>query len=126
MRANIYRTYQFIDKDPVIDNLRTIVEENGLSGKHKIICELSGVSPSTIFNWFKGNTKRPQHATVAAVSSSLGYEMEFVRARRVDVDKERELAAKWASNQEAKKQRQLTRKANKLLKNGGKESRASR
>lgn len=108
-----------MDKDPVIDQIKSIIEDQGLEKKHKVVHELSGVSISTLHNWFLGNTKRPQHATIAAVSSSLGYEMEFRRARRVDVEKERELAAKWRSNQDAKEKRRLERKATRMLKGGG-------
>lgn len=124
MRVNVYRTYQFKDKDPVIDQLRSILEENGLSEKLKTVHELSGVSQSALHNWFKGGTRRPQYATVSAVSSSLGYETTFVRSRRVDVEAERKAASRWAKYQEEKQER-LAKRGTKLLK-GSKEARAMR
>lgn len=126
MRINVYRTYQFKDKDPVIDALRTIIEENGLGEKFKTVHEISGVSQSTLHSWFKGNTKRPQYATISAVSSSLGYETTFVRARRIDIEVERKAASRWAKYQEEKmKIERLAKRGTKLLK-GAKEARAMR
>lgn len=122
MRVNVYRTYQFKDKDPVIDQIRTLLEDNGLTGKNKTVHEISGVSQATLHNWFKGTTRRPQYATIAAVSSSLGYETAFVRARQVDVEAERKAASRWAKYQDEKRER-LAKRGSKLLK-GAKEARA--
>jgi transcriptional regulator with XRE-family HTH domain len=83
---HLYRSYNFVDKDPVIDRIRTIVNDEGLSyGEVHVI---SGVSASTLSNWFEGETQRPQYATIAAVTYSLGYKAEFVKAKRIDFDKE--------------------------------------
>lgn len=76
----IYRSYNFRDKDPVIDKVRTIVEDSGES--YKTIHEESDVSVTTLWNWFEGATKRPQFATVNAVGRALGYELQFVKLRK--------------------------------------------
>jgi transcriptional regulator with XRE-family HTH domain len=82
----LYRSYNFVDKDPVIDRIRTIVADEGLSyGEIHII---SGVSASTLTNWFDGETRRPQYATIAAVTYALGYKQEFVKAKKLDYEKE--------------------------------------
>ena len=73
----LYKTYLFKDKDPVVDLLRTIVKETGMS--YKEIADKSGVSHATIMNWFYGDVKRPQHATVMAVVRALGYDMKMTR-----------------------------------------------
>ncbi len=65
-----YKSYSFIEKDPVIDALRTAVSQS--KKKYSRIHEDSGVSTSTINNWFHGKTQRPQFATVAAVARALG------------------------------------------------------
>lgn len=78
---NVYRSYAFKDKDPVIDRVRTMIEDEGVS--YTKIHEASGVSTSTLHNWFNGPTKRPQYSTVAAVVGSQGYELAFVKTRRV-------------------------------------------
>lgn len=72
---NLYKSYSFIDKDPVIDVLRTIVKD---SEKSYLQIEIaSGVKAQTMRNWFGGKTKRPQFATVAAVARGLGKSIRF-------------------------------------------------
>lgn len=60
-----YKSYSFIDKDPIIDYVRTIVQD---SGKYiKDISIDSGVNTLTIRKMLYGETKRPQAATVNAI-----------------------------------------------------------
>lgn len=68
--SNLYKTYIFRDKDPVIDVLRTAKTDSKV--KASTIAETSGVSPSTIHNWFMGKTRKPQFATVVAVARAIG------------------------------------------------------
>lgn len=66
----VYKSYLFIDKDPIIDSMRTVHQ---LSGKtFKAASEDSGVSAGTLARWFSGNVRRPQFATVAAFAVSNG------------------------------------------------------
>jgi transcriptional regulator with XRE-family HTH domain len=88
----VYRSYNFVNKDPVIDKVRTIVQDEGLS--YGEIHILSSVSDGTLRNWFEGETRRPQYATVAAVTSALGYTQEFKKARKPDFDRELQKARK--------------------------------
>ena len=76
MALQIYGTYRFRDKDPVIDQLRTIKGDVKISTGE--LSAKSNVSTSTINNWFKGNTRRPQSATVEAVGRAMGYERKWV------------------------------------------------
>lgn len=76
---NLYKTYSFKDKDPAIDQLRTVVQKEKAS--YKDIFESSGVSVSTIYNWFDGPTRRPQHATIMAVARALGHDYKLVKAK---------------------------------------------
>lgn len=71
----LYKSYVFIDKDPVIDVMRTIVADSKLTNKQ--VHEASDVAVQTLRNWFGGKTKRPQFATVAAVSLALGKPIHF-------------------------------------------------
>jgi hypothetical protein len=71
-----YKSYQFINKDPIIDKIRTVVDESGAN--YKWIEDSSGVSAITLRNWFYGSTKKPQAATVNAVLRCLGYELGIV------------------------------------------------
>ena len=70
-----YRSYSFIEKDPVINVVRTIVEDS--RQPWSTISEESGVTRGTIRNWFLGSTKRPQFATVAAVTRACGYNIRI-------------------------------------------------
>ena len=59
-----YKSYNFTEKDPIIDEIRTVVQQHGST--YKDIHEHSGVSTSTLTNWFTGPTRRPQAASNAA------------------------------------------------------------
>ena len=82
----LYRSYNFIDKDPVIDRVRTIVQREGL--KYKDIERLSTVKAQTLTSWFEGDTKRPQYAAIAAVTGALGYKTDFVKAKEINYERE--------------------------------------
>src|SRR5262245_13850439 len=77
---NLYKSYNFKDKDPIIDKIRTVVQDE--SASYKYIHETSGVASSTLHNWFDGDTKRPQFATIMAVVRALGYDMQIVREEK--------------------------------------------
>jgi hypothetical protein len=98
----VLRTYRFIDKDPVVDELRTIVQDEGMDHRYNDLAELAGLAHSTIHNLFWGGTKRPQNATVMAIVTSLGYERKFVRARKLNVDEELVFAIAWNKKQREK------------------------
>jgi hypothetical protein len=98
----VYRTYNYVDKNPVIDKVRTLVQDEGLIKKLGVVHEISGVSTSTLDNWFNGTTRSPQHATIAAVITSLGYQEEFIKKKEIDIEAERKTAAAWLERQEQK------------------------
>lgn len=72
----IYKSYNFVDKDPIIDEIRGVVQTSGATYKH--IEEQSGVCSATLHNWFDGKTRKPQAATINAVLRSLGYKLGIV------------------------------------------------
>jgi uncharacterized membrane protein YkvA (DUF1232 family) len=72
-----YKSYLFKDKDPIIDRVRTLIADQDVS--HQYIENRSGVCARTLYNWFHGETKRPCHATVAAVCAVLGYDLVPVK-----------------------------------------------
>lgn len=84
-----YKTYRFIDKDPVIDEVRTAVEDSGLSyveigakvGRKHIA--------STLHGWFQGGVRRPQHASVQAVLIACGKRLIVVDAIQARARKSR-------------------------------------
>ena len=66
----VYKSYNFIDKDPVIDAIRTAVSDSGLS--YKQIHDKSNVATGTLNSWLNGKTKRPMFATCWAVARACG------------------------------------------------------
>lgn len=66
----IYGSYRFIDKDPIMDCLRTARQDSGLSVSETAV--QSNVSATTIANWEQGKTRKPQFATAAAVATVYG------------------------------------------------------
>lgn len=65
-----YRHYVFVDKDPAIDFARTAVEDSGKS--YTQISRDSRISPTTLHNWFKGRTRKPQFCTISEVLLTCG------------------------------------------------------
>jgi transcriptional regulator with XRE-family HTH domain len=107
MTFKLYKSYSFIEKDPIIDVVRTAVQDSKLS--YTDIHDLSDVSVGTMYNWFHGQTRRPTHAAVAAVLGALGYELTPTRKRAakvIQLDAER---AKRARVKAAKQKRQAAR-----------------
>ena len=74
-----YLSYNFVDKDPIIDKLRTLIQRDGWT--YPQIQEKSGVTVQTLYNWFSGPTRKPQYATVMAVVRALGYRMEISKGK---------------------------------------------
>jgi len=79
---NVYKSYSFRTKDPVIDELRTMVEDQG--AKYAELHEQSGVSTTCLYGWFRGKTMRPQSATVEAVGRALGFRRTWVAMKTKD------------------------------------------
>lgn len=69
----VYRTYNFRDKDPIIDRVRTAVQDSKKS--YSDLRDDCGISTSTLSNWFGGKTRRPQFCTVMAVLRACGKDL---------------------------------------------------
>jgi transcriptional regulator with XRE-family HTH domain len=74
---NQYLSYSFVDKDPIIDRMRTLIADEGVT--YDDVHIKSGVAVSTLHNWFLGKTRRPQFATIMAVARGLGYDLTLTR-----------------------------------------------
>jgi DNA-binding phage protein len=100
-RVKVLRTYRFIDKDPVKDKLQTMLQDEGLYGKKNMtkLAALASLSPTTLDNLFFGPTRKPQHATVMALVTAVGYEMEFKKARALNFEEELVFARAWNKKQ---------------------------
>lgn len=69
----MYLTYNFLEKDPIIDVLRSAIQVTGVS--YKEIEKGTGVSYRTLYGWFVGSTRFPRYASVAAVAGFLRQEL---------------------------------------------------
>jgi transcriptional regulator with XRE-family HTH domain len=76
MAGFTYKSYNFVDKDPIIDEIRTVYQNSGVN--YKWIELNSGVTSTTLSAWFSGKTKKPQAATINAVLRALGYKLGIV------------------------------------------------
>jgi hypothetical protein len=111
-RLKIYRTYRFIDKDPVIDAVKTCVQDEKLT-YHKV-GQISGVADATLSNWFDGDTRKPNNCTVTAVTSALGY------VRHDRIDKSGNLVIGFEKQREYDWQKEIERNADFMLAQGKK------
>jgi hypothetical protein len=75
----LYQSYMFRDKDPAIDEIRTVMQrhfgKNNLSNEeYAEVEEQGGPTKGCVKAWFEGKTKRPQNATLEAAGRALGFE----------------------------------------------------
>jgi hypothetical protein len=81
----LYKSYMFRDKDPAIDELRTVIQRasggiNRLNNKTLTHIEREGGPTVTCMRaWFFGETKRPQNATLEAAGRALGHKRVWVK-----------------------------------------------
>lgn len=75
-----YATYSFRDKDPVIDEARTLTQQVAGTRDSKAFWKTARaaaikarLSPSTPDGWFNGKTRRPQSASLEAYGRALGF-----------------------------------------------------
>ena len=81
----VYKSYVFHDKDPAIDELRTIAQDEygAVSyGQLRVMMESGGPSVSCMAGWFFGDTRRPQSATLEAAGRSIGYRRTWVKMEK--------------------------------------------
>jgi hypothetical protein len=75
----LYQSYNFKDRDPVFDVLRTAIADSGMS--YREINEESGVSMSTLYRHFTMcSSTRSRHDVIAAIAGAIGY--DFVLQKR--------------------------------------------
>jgi transcriptional regulator with XRE-family HTH domain len=73
----VYKSYQFIDKDPMIDFVRTVIQDSGWTLKR--ISEESDVNVQTISRWLYGDTKNPRASSVNAVLRAIDYKLDITK-----------------------------------------------
>lgn len=82
--SRLGKDYRGIEKDPIIDLIRTEVEYQ--LGSTEITTAFidklaynSGISSSTLRAWFYGQTKRPQSLSTRFVLEALGVTVKYFR-----------------------------------------------
>lgn len=72
--------YRFINKDPIIDVIRTAMQRRGnLDPRQiKMTAADAGVHPGTIDNWLNGDTRRPMSLTSRFVLEALGVTIKYI------------------------------------------------
>ena len=78
MTGFIPGSYSFHEKDPLIDYVRTAIQDSGKSLKQ--ISDESHVGIATIYKWIYGQTKKPQAGTLQAVLLVCGYELVIAKS----------------------------------------------
>jgi hypothetical protein len=101
----LLRTYRFIDKDPIRDQLWDILKEVGLEKKLNLVAELAGLHKSTPKNLFHGNTKKPQNATAEAIGRAAGWERTWAKTRELNLEEELEFARAWNKREAVKREK---------------------
>jgi hypothetical protein len=84
VRGFIYKSYSFRDKDPVIDELRTLIQDSYGKINHSVMSTIQqdgGPTVSCMSNWFFGTTKRPQSATIEAAGRAAGHKRVWQRMK---------------------------------------------
>ena len=107
----VYRTLGKRDKDPVIKKVADVLKAEGLFEKRTLLHDISGNATSTFNGWFDGVTISPQHRTIMNVITGLGYDIQFVKVKEVDVEKEREVAREFFKERAKREGRTSDRKA---------------
>ena len=110
------RGYQFIDKDPIKDEMQTALEDVGFKTKKQMehLAILANVSKQTVVNIFWGETRRPQNATVEGLLRAAGLERKIVQVRKIkDLDAELAEARAFAKKEDARVARANARKPRK-------------
>src|SRR6266704_2142576 len=106
--------YRFKNKNPVIDKMRTVAQDEGLYNKkrRRILSQNTGMAVGTFDGWWDGDTIDPKHKSVANFYASLGYEETWRKTRKINIEEEQKAAAEWRikENERLERERMSTSK----------------
>jgi predicted transcriptional regulator len=74
--------YRWLARDPILDVFKAAKAASGKTNEE--IARDSGVTQATLHKWDYGDTKKPQHLTLAAAMLACGYEETFRNHRTGD------------------------------------------
>jgi hypothetical protein len=78
-----YKSYNFVDKDPAIDVVRTMVQASNKT--YTEIHDSGGPTKSCLHSWFDGKVKRPHFCTLAAATRAVGGDIVFVNPQGTQI-----------------------------------------
>lgn len=112
---NVYATYSFTNKDPIIDRMRTAIQDKfGRLDKTVLlgISEASGVSVGAYDGWFFKKTRQPRYSTLQATAVAIGGSIDInmgvskvlaeLKAQVIELAKHPKAKAKWAKRDKRK------------------------
>ena len=67
---NLQRSYNFVDKHSIVDELRTAIEDSG--EPIEFIAQSAGVTAQTIYCMLSGKTRKPYSTTLEGIARALG------------------------------------------------------
>jgi transcriptional regulator with XRE-family HTH domain len=71
---NLAKSYNFVEKRPVIDEMRTLIDHT----EYRKVADETNVSRTTLRNWFSGKTVSPKTVTVNKVLARYGKRLGIV------------------------------------------------
>jgi hypothetical protein len=71
---NLNKSYNFVEKRPVIDEMRTLIDHT----EYRKVADEANVSRTTLRNWFSGKTISPRTLTVNKVLARYGKRLGIV------------------------------------------------
>ena len=75
--SNRKREYRFIDKDPICDVLRTVIQNDGRSPS--AIAREARLADETVLNLLYGTTRKPRNTTVSLIFMACGYTITAIK-----------------------------------------------
>ncbi|MET3995980.1 lambda repressor-like predicted transcriptional regulator [Bradyrhizobium sp. S3.9.2] len=100
----LYRKIIEHDHDPDMDEVCSVIAKEGLTVSQAAM--LSGVGNSTLANWQKKKTKRPQHLTMKATLAGIGYAFTIKQVEKLDFAAEMVKAERWHEKRETDRNQQ--------------------
>jgi hypothetical protein len=79
-RGITHNSYSFVDKDPVIADLRDVIGKDSFA----VASRKTTLSVACFRNWFYGPTRKPAHSSVQMVYRAYGWKTKRVKMTEAD------------------------------------------
>jgi hypothetical protein len=75
-KLTITKTYSFVDKDPSLDVMSSLMQSSGKTVKQ--LAQAGSPATSTLYNWRNGKTKRPQFCSIVRTARATGGDVVII------------------------------------------------